>query len=76
MGTWEYLYGDIWEDRENPIVVFGPGTIPMGHITVVCAKLPRPIGLQQRFFLRLSQLIPLGHLRSHPPTIRQCQHAS
>ena len=36
MGTWEYMgYG------ENVIVVFGPGTIPMDHITVVCANLTR-----------------------------------
>ena len=35
MGTWEYM-----GKGKKPIVAFGPGTIPMDYITVVCANLP------------------------------------
>ena len=67
------IYGSKREMGENPIVVFGPGTIPMDRTTVVCANLPNdhlyicfamtycisPIGLPHGGFLRVSQPIPL-----------------
>ena len=38
MGTWDYMgLHEIWG---KSVLVFGPATIPMDHITVVSADLP------------------------------------
>ena len=44
MVTWEYMgvYGEMWK---NHIVVFGPGTIHMGRITVVAPTFPMIISM-------------------------------
>lgn len=33
------VYGNVWDNRERLIVVFGSGTVSMDHIIVVCVNL-------------------------------------